>query len=231
MERNVSELKVRAAQEAARAPEQRPLEKAPSLAEQARQKRTRDLQSDLDAIDRQLVANQTEETRLKSLLEEYQRKIDAVPGRESDLVELTRDYDTLKKGYDSLLTKREDSKLAANLERRQIGEQFRILDPASLPVRPANQLQRLGLSFAGAALGVILGLLVAGFLEYRNTSFSGEDEVLRVLDLPVLAVVPTMSSAIERRQRLQKRIVVDAVAVTVLAASATVLVRWALQQL
>ena len=67
-----------------------------------------------------------------------------VPTRESELVELTRDYSTLQETYASLLQKREDSKLAANLERRQIGEQFRILDPASLPQRPHNQRQRLG---------------------------------------------------------------------------------------
>ena len=76
--------------------------------------------------------SQAEETRLR-LIADYQQKVEAVPKRESELVELTRDYDILKKTYDSLLTKREDSKLAANLERRQIGEQFRILDPASLP--------------------------------------------------------------------------------------------------
>ena len=75
---------------------------------------------------------------------DYQAKVDVVPTRESELVELTRDYSTLQAAYTSLLTKREDSKIAANLERRQIGEQFRILDPASLPERPYNQTQRMG---------------------------------------------------------------------------------------
>ncbi len=51
-----------------------------------------------------------------------------MPTRESELVELTRDYSTLRSRTISLLKKREDSKLAANLERRQIGEQFKILD-------------------------------------------------------------------------------------------------------
>ena len=60
----------------------------------------------------------------------YQASVDAVPTRESELIELTRDYETLQSIYTSLLSKREDSKIAANLERRQIGEQFKILDPA-----------------------------------------------------------------------------------------------------
>ena len=77
-----------------------------------------------------LPPSQAEEARLKKTMADYQAKIEVVPSRESDLVELTRDYSTLQTAYASLLTKREDSKIAANLERRQIGEQFRIIDPA-----------------------------------------------------------------------------------------------------
>ena len=50
--------------------------------------------------------------------------------------------------------------IAANLERRQIGEQFRILDPASLPEKPFNQMQRLAFMASGAAVGLVLGLAV-----------------------------------------------------------------------
>ena len=56
-----------------------------------------------------------------------------MPKRESELVELTRDYTTLQTTYQSLLAKREESKIAANLERRNIGEQFKVLDPARVP--------------------------------------------------------------------------------------------------
>ena len=66
----------------------------------------------------------------------YQARVESTPTRESELIELTRDYDTLQKTYTSLLGKKEDSKIAANLERRQIGEQFKILDPARMPERP-----------------------------------------------------------------------------------------------
>ena len=61
------------------------------------------------------------------------------PTRESELVELTRDYATLQGLYSSLLAKKEESKIAANLERRQIGEQFKLLDPARLPERPISR--------------------------------------------------------------------------------------------
>ncbi len=51
---------------------------------------------------------------------------------------LTRDYDTLQATYRELLSKSENSKMAASLEQRQIGEQFRLLDPPRVPLKPAS---------------------------------------------------------------------------------------------
>jgi polysaccharide chain length determinant protein (PEP-CTERM system associated) len=228
MERSIRELKGRVAEEARRPATA--VDRTPSPAEQARQKRIRDLQADMDVIDHQLSTGQAEEARLKALIADYQRKVEAVPGRESELVELTRDYDILKKTYDSLLTKREDSKLAANLERRQIGEQFRILDPASLPSRPANQILRLALSLAGGFVGLALGLLLAAVLEYRDSSFAREEDVARLLTLPVLALVPAMTSEVDRRRARVRSLLADVAAIAVVVGSTAILLAWGLAQ-
>ena len=121
-----------------------------------------------------------------------------MPTRESDLVELTRDYNTLQTTYQSLLAKREESNLAANLERRSIGEQFRILDPARVPERPFSPNQ-LMITAGGAAGGLVLGLLLVGLGIYRKSSFEAEQDVMRLCQLPVLASIPLMVSAQERR--------------------------------
>src|SRR5205807_2897980 len=125
----------------------------------------------------------SEEGLLKKTIAGYQAKIESVPTRESDLVELTRDYSTLQSAYASLLLKQEDSKLAANLERRQIGEQFRILDAASLPERPDNHRQRLAALAAFPLAGLGVGLLLVALLEYNDSSFRCEDDVVRVLSV------------------------------------------------
>ena len=44
----------------------------------------------------------------------------------------------MQQTYRSLLQKKEESQISANLEKRQIGEQFKILDPARMPERPAS---------------------------------------------------------------------------------------------
>ena len=73
-----------------------------------------------------------------------------VPARETELAELTRDYTTLQQIYSDLLAKNEESKVAANLERRQIGEQFKLLDPARLPEKPISP-NRLMINLIGRA--------------------------------------------------------------------------------
>jgi polysaccharide chain length determinant protein (PEP-CTERM system associated) len=228
-ERTVRELQTRFDEEARRPP--RPaLERIVSPAQLAREKRLRDLQAELDIIDHQLAASQGEENRLKQMMAGYQAKVDVVPTRESELVELTRDYSTIQAAYMSLLTKREDSKIAANLERREIGEQFKILDPASFPAGPYNRVQRLAIIASGAISGLVFGLLLVGYLEYRDSSFTREEDVVRMLSLAVLAIVPAMASERERRRRNLRNVVVNIAAGAALFGSAAMVALWRLHR-
>jgi len=228
-EKLIRQLEAKAEEEAKRPAPDRP--KVITREEQEREKKARELEAELAVIDRQLDVNQTEGTRLRNVIAEYQRKVEAVPARESELVELTRDYEVLKTQYDSLLLRREDSKLAANLERRQIGEQFRVLDPATLPERPVNRVRRLGIVFAAAILGLLLGTGVAALLEVMDSSFAREDEVARLLRLPVLANVPVIASDAERKRQRRRRIMTDVVAASVFVGSVATVAVWGFLQL
>ena len=207
LQRRIRDLEKKADAEAADAPVSGPEASRPaSPAAAFRQKRMNDLRAELDQLDRQIGLKQTEEKRLRSAASGYQARVDMAPTRESEMAELTRDYTTLQTLYASLLTKREDSKIAANLERRQIGEQFKLLDPARMPEKPFSPNRRM-INFAGIAAGLAIGLGLIGLLEYRDTSFRTDDEVAGLLALPVLAVVPMMRSEVERRKRLRLRVV------------------------
>ena len=200
-----------------------------TAAEAAQRKKIQDLQADLVVIDHQLAANRDEETQLKRTIADYQSKVDILPTRESELIELTRDYSTLQAGYASLLGKREDSVIAANLERRQIGEQFRLLDPASYPGKPYNQLRRVGIMASGAAAGLVLGLMIAGLLEFRDTSFRSREEVMKMLSVPVLASIPIMSSERELQAVRNRGRIVDLAGAAVLLGAFVILVVWRVQ--
>jgi succinoglycan biosynthesis transport protein ExoP len=162
-------------------------------AEAFRERRMRDLKTQMADIDRELKEKADTDTRLQSVVADYQGRLDAVPTRESELVELTRDYDTLQDMYKSLLTKREESKISANLERQSAGEQFTILEPPQLPVQPFRP-NRLLIYLGGIAAGLMFGLVLTGLLVYLDSGFASEEDIVRVLSVPVLATIPVMKA-------------------------------------
>jgi uncharacterized protein involved in exopolysaccharide biosynthesis len=177
---------------------------APSSREVTRRKRTEDLRAELEMLDRQMAKKQTEDQRLRDAMKVYQARVEAAPSRESEMTEMNRDYNTLQDLYKSLLSKKEESKIAANLERRQIGEQFKLLDPARVAEKPFSP-NRIRLNLIGMAAGLAIGMLLVALLEYRDRTFKTDDEVARVLSLPVLAAIPMMRTATEQKWAFRRR--------------------------
>jgi polysaccharide chain length determinant protein (PEP-CTERM system associated) len=169
----------------------------------------REAQEALQRLDQQIAARELQEQRLRATVVMYQGRVEAVPEREAEWADLTRDYATLQGVYTDLLSKREQSRIAANLERRQGGEQFKVLEPARPPIRPASP-NRPGIALIGAALGVGLGLGLIVLLELRDTGLRTETEVLAALNLPMIGVLPRMITATERRRTRRRRIALSA---------------------
>ena len=205
MQRTVRDLEARLEAEGSRpqATSGAGTERAMPPAERMRQQKLRDLQLQLDDIDRQLAEKETQDRQIRAIVRDYQAKLDAAPKRESELIELTRDYATVQATYQNLLVKREEATLAANLERRNIGEQFKVLDPARIPERPFSP-NRLLINLGGAGGGLALAIFFIAFLEYRDSSFKREDDVVRLLEVRVLAVVPLMIAKADRRAPQQR---------------------------
>jgi polysaccharide chain length determinant protein (PEP-CTERM system associated) len=201
MQRTIKDLEARVAAEAAAVTPRAPAFQTP--ADVATRTRLDGLRAELAAADRQIAANDQEERRLRAKIVEYQARVEAVPTRESELTELTRDYGTLQESYRALAAKREDSELAANLERRQAGEQFKVLDSARVPEKPVSP-NRPALLGGAAFVGLVLGLALAGAREFSDASLRTEEDVLQGLALPVLALVPTVMTTFDRA-RVRRR--------------------------
>ena len=164
-----------------------------SAADTLRRSRLEDLRAELSAVERQIAEKAAEAERLRGVLLNYQRRIDGAPTREAELAALTRDYDTLQQTYRGLLAKKQESEIAANLERQQIGAQFKVLDPARLPEQPFAP-KRVRLYAIASSADSRIGLLVAMILERFDRGLRTRDEVLVALGLPVLAAIPVVSA-------------------------------------
>ncbi len=134
----------------------------------------------------------------------YQTRVQSSPAVEQQYKELTRGYQTALDSYNDLQKKLDDSQQAVNLERKQEGEQFVVLDPANLPDKPSFPNRPL---FAAGGLGggLALGLGIAFFLEMKDSSFKTERDVEFALHLPVLAMVPEIVPQSAKKQKFVAR--------------------------
>jgi len=187
------------------------------------------MRTEIQELRARIESSRREATRLQDQGQALAGRVQAAPGLESQLTELMRDYTTLQEGYMSLLKRSEEAKIAVRMEQRQIGEQFRILDGARLPERPVSP-DRVRINLMGILGGLAVGLGLAALLEYRDTSFKTDDDIVTTLALPVLAVIPVMTSASERRALRRRRLILAASAsVACMMLAAAVMAVWRLQ--
>jgi polysaccharide chain length determinant protein (PEP-CTERM system associated) len=221
MKRVIRDLEQRADTEALQEPLSPEARKPRTPAELARRNRVKQLQQESEALTKTIAYKEVEEKRLRAMSSTYQARAEAAPTRETELIELMRDYGTLQALYAGLLAKNEESKLAVNLESRQIGEQFRILDPARVPERPFSP-NRLRLNGLGTLAGAALGLGIVLLLEWRDTSLKNDGDVRIATGLPVLAFVPILVTRLDRQRTRRRRIaagVATALALVLVAAA------------
>ena len=139
--------------------------------------------------------NQTKQeiVEIRNQLNLYKKRVEAAPKRKLDMVSLNRDYNNIKSTYQSLLKRKLEAEIAVNLERKQKGEQFRIIDRAVEPSRPAEpDMRRLFLFVLAAGFGLGGGLSL--LLELFDNSFRSPEEVESALGSPILAMVPVIAS-------------------------------------
>jgi polysaccharide chain length determinant protein (PEP-CTERM system associated) len=149
----------------------------------------RNLANQWREVELQIENLKAEAAQLHSHMRQYQIRVENTPKREQELMSLERDYDNIRETYNSLLSRKLEAEIALSMERKQKGEQFRILDPAKVPMRPFKpNIQRILLM--SIALGFGIGCGLAYLRETTDTSFKTPEEVQKDLQLPVLISMP-----------------------------------------
>jgi polysaccharide chain length determinant protein (PEP-CTERM system associated) len=152
----------------------------------------------LDEAETQLKVLNAEEKGLRTQMAIYQRRVETAPRLEQELHELTRDYDTTNDLYQSLLKRRDEADLAENLEQRQQGEQFRIMELASVPDEPWAP-KRLRLFLLGLGMAFALAVGAAVLAEHLDVSFHTVEELRAAVAVPIVARIPRITSDRDRR--------------------------------
>jgi len=146
------------------------------------------LRAQLRALELGIASKQREQARIQGQLRVYQDRISSSPAVQEEYKSITRDTQTAQQFYDDLLAKMNQSKMATDLERRQQGEQFSVMDEPNLPESPTFPKRGVFIG-GGLAGGLALGLLMAGLLEYRDTAMRSERDIWAFTKLPTLAVI------------------------------------------
>jgi succinoglycan biosynthesis transport protein ExoP len=161
------------------------------------------LKASLEANRQEIQSLSNDETRLKASIAQYENRLNQTPIREQQQSSILRDTEVLREEYSNLQKKEQESELATNLEKQQGGQQFRLIDQASLPSVPSSPNRRR-MSVSGAGGGLILGLALAILMEMRDTSFHTEKEIAKHLDLPFVLGVPLLPTRAEQRRRKRR---------------------------
>jgi polysaccharide chain length determinant protein (PEP-CTERM system associated) len=137
--------------------------------------------------------------RLEQTAAVYQARLNATPAVEAQMADMMRDFGNQKKEYQELLGKKTESQLATSLERQQQGAQFRVIDPPSLPDKP-NFPDRFKFSLGAIGAGLALAILCGFGAEFLDDRIRGEQALAGATSLPILAEIPSLSTAKELKR-------------------------------
>ncbi len=158
------------------------------------------LRAQLEAVDADIAKQKEEQKRLTAAVAAYRSKVEAIPVREQQIAELQRDYEMSKTHYAQLLDKQLSAETATELEIRQKGEKFTVLDPAVPADRPSSPNRGL-INGGGVLAGLALGLALALATELLGPTIIESGDVKAAV-LEIIPVIETSRDRVVRRRRV-----------------------------
>jgi polysaccharide chain length determinant protein (PEP-CTERM system associated) len=143
--------------------------------------------------------------QLESEIARVELRLAETPAVAEQLAALEREYRHLFESYQEFSDKRLNASVQADLERRQLGEQFRVLERAFEAVAPVSP-NRVLIVVLGAIFGVALGLAVGVLIEALDPAVHDALSLQNALRVPVLAAIPQIWLEVDRSRLRRARI-------------------------
>jgi len=143
-------------------------------------------------------------SKVTDIVLKIEKLVAETPKRQEELNTLERDLLTTERQYQELLSKMQDARMAENLERKQKGEQFRVLNAAQVPTRPIEPDRARYILF-GLFFSFMFGMGLMVMVEVSDHSLRKAPDVQTFFEVPVLATIPMMLLEAERIRRAALR--------------------------
>jgi len=211
LRRNMDRLeKEEAAEAAKKKPDEAPQETKRRVINPLAVREARELEASIKRLQSAIEAKdlETEETKKALTLTEAairstQSRIEATPLGEKEYIDLLRERDLVRARVEDMNRKQGISNIATALETRQQGENLELLDPASVPQRPAEPDRALIVG-AGSVFGLVLGIILAAGRELKDSTIKNLKDVRAYTQLNILGSIPLLENdlVVRRRRRL-----------------------------
>ncbi len=108
-----------------------------------------------------------------------------------------------KQKYEDMDAKMARAQTEQDLDSRKQGETLEILDSASLPAQPTEPKRPMAIA-VGAGIGLLLGIVIAGAREMKDTSLKNLKDVRAYTQMSILGSIPLLENdfVVRRRRRL-----------------------------
>jgi len=165
--------------------------------------RIRLTQSAIEAKDMEIAGYKKQMTQAAESIKNYSGRVETVPASFREYGDLMREKEIAREKYVKLDENLQKAQIAQDMEGRKQGETLELLDPASLPLNPTEPKRPMIIGM-GAGIGLLLGILIAGALEMKDTSLKNLKDVRAYTQMAILGSIPLLENdfVVRRRKRL-----------------------------
>lgn len=118
-------------------------------------------------------------------------RIARAPTYEIQLRNLENEVNSARQVYEKFQSQLTGSEISQSLMRGESESKYRIMEPASVPLKPVKP-NRLKITILGAILGIIIGGAATVLAELLDSSFKKIEDAEAFLNMPVLATIPAI---------------------------------------
>ena len=178
------------------------------------------LRTQVETTAAQLEMLRAERRELQRRIGEMSQRVSQTPDVERQYLELVRDLESSRARFRDLRDKSMQAQVAEQLERSRKAERFTVIEPPIFPERPHRPNRQLIMAF-GVLLALAGAVLAVALREALNRSISGPRDLVRVLQVPVLAVLPAQPLPVSAQRRARVWLLSVLAAALLLGAAAT----------